>query len=812
MTRQRTIIDSGLHRNAARVVLCAAIVMICPVSEDDSQLFADDTKFLAADVEFFEQQIRPLLLSKCVSCHGPDKAENELRLDSRASLLKGGARGPAAIAGDSTHSLLVRALKYTDESLQMPPGSRLSEAEQLAITAWIDRGLAWPDSGEASVASSTGWTDDSLNAVRQEHWSFRPVVRPPVPDVNETSWAINEIDRFLLSRMESSGILPAPKADARTLVRRLSFDLTGLPPSAEDVESFQRDPSAEAWGALIEKFLASPQYGEHWGRHWLDVARYADSSGKDENHACANAYQYRDYVVRSLNKDKPWNRFVMEQIAGDLLPAESEEQRFDAVAATGFLQMGQKALAEQDKEKMLLDIADEQLDTVSRGFMGLTITCARCHDHKFDPIRTQDYYGLAGIFRSTKTMENLAFVSTWVERPLASQTVIDDITVRTAALTEQLNQQKQLIEKLKSEQATSAEREQLAVVEANVRELEKSFPAPVPMAMAVDEGDIADLRIHIRGNHLNPGKLAPRGFPPVIHVQNVPVISDTSSGRLQLAQWLTEPDHPLTARVIVNRVWQWHFGNGLCRSSDNFGLRGERPDHPELLDWLTIQFVEDGWSLKNLHRRILWSQAWQMRSRSNIEGSGVDPENRLFSHFNRRRLRAEELRDSLLSVSGQLDLSDGGSLFNYGNREPHVTYYKGPVNYDFNRRTIYLPVVRSAMYDVLELFDMGGSLTSQPQRDSSTIAPQALFFMNSSFVLNASEQLAKQEAAQDAGQSDEESEFIKRVFRKVHQRLPTSDEMIQCQQLLEQVAESSVPARVVLCHAILMSHEFVYVD
>lgn len=795
------------HRQCLLIILTAAY----------TELFSHEANaqdFGPGQIEFFEKSVRPLLVNKCQSCHGPTKAEGELRLDSRAGILKGGSRGTAAIVRHPESSLIVNAVSYSVEDLRMPPDSKLSDEEQSVLSQWIAEGLPWPAGEEIESAASHGWTDERIAELRTQHWSFRSVNSPVVPSPANTSWARNEVDRFLLKTMEQHGLTPSAECDRRTLLRRVTYDLTGLPPKAEDVDAFLADESPDAWSRVIDRLLESPQYGEHWGRHWLDVARYADSSGKDENHACANAFQYRDYVIRSLNADKPYDRFVREQLAGDLMTFETDQERFDGITATGFLQMGQKALAEQDKEKMLLDIADEQLDTISRGMLGLTVSCARCHDHKFDPIRTQEYYSLAGILRSTKTMENLAFVSTWQERPLVPQAELDRIAAHAKTLADAKQQLTQLTEQSAKSPLAEADSTRLEQLKKDVAELERTLPV-APMAMAVSDGDVADLKVHIRGNHLNHGPLATRSFPTVLQIANTPVIPASVSGRLQLADWMTRPDHPLTARVIVNRVWQWHFGHGLCRSTDNFGLRGEKPDHPELLDWLTVKFVSEGWSVKQLHRTILQSRAYQMAGSPGNVAPDQDPENRLLSYFPRRRLSAEELRDSLLAVSGQLDLTLGGNLFNYANREAHVTYYKGPVNYDFPRRTVYLPVVRSAMYDVLELFDHGAALTSVPRRDETTIAPQALYLMNSPLVLKAAEQLSAS-LLMDAEVTDHNR--LQRIYRSISQRPASENELSRglafLQHLETQLAgdDRRRMAYQALCQSLLISNEFLYVE
>ena len=482
-------------------------------------------------------------------------------------------------------------------------------------------------------------------------------------------WTPSEIDRFILKKLKEHGLKPAPPADKRTLIRRTTQSLLGLPPTPKEVHEFLKDESADAFEKVVDRLLASPHYGERWGRHWLDVARYADSNGLDENIHHGNAWRYRDYVVNSLNKDKSYDRFLIEQIAGDLLPTEGvdEATRFERIVATGFLMIGPKVLAEVDETKMEMDIIDEQLDTLGRAVMGLTLGCARCHDHKFDPIGNDDYYALAGIFKSTKTMEHYTKIARWWEVPIPdgedrqkqaehkkqieeAKSKVDSFVAEAnkkvvASLPEGTSVEGNLEEKFPAE--TKAELKKLRDA---VTKLEKSPPA-VSSAMAVAERDVKDLPIHIRGSHLTLGEVVPRRFPRVLAGDIQSAFPKDSSGRLELAQWLTSNEHPLTSRVIVNRVWRWHFGNGLVGSPDNFGIIGQKPINQPLLDWLAVSLQENGWSLKWLHKKILMSQTWQMSSQLDENAQSVDPENRLQWRANVRRLEAEAIRDSILAVS-----------------------------------------------------------------------------------------------------------------------------------------------------------------
>ncbi|HVU89562.1 MAG TPA: DUF1549 domain-containing protein, partial [Pirellulales bacterium] len=857
-----------------------------------------DPQFSPQQIAFFETEIRPLLSTHCWKCHGPDKQQGNLRLDSRAAILEGGDLGPAATPATPRESQLVIAVRYAGE-LKMPPSGKLSERQIAALERWVNEGLAWPATDSPADNPSAGQAS-AAKAERPVPWSFQPVVDPPVPDVARAAWCRGPLDRFVLARLEGAGFTPSPPADKRTLLRRARFDLLGLPPTPREIDEFLADDAPDAFARLIDRYLASPEYGQRWGRHWLDVARYADSNGQDENLAYVNAFRYRDYVVDAFNSDKPYDQFVREQVAGDLLPASTDHERFEQLVATGFLTLGPKMLAEDDPVKMQMDIVDEQLDTMGGAFLGMTFGCARCHDHKFDPISTADYYALAGIFKSTQTMDNFKVVAKWHERPLATAAEISTVAAHAASLTsrkseltahveqanralvtaargrmadyivaaselldappleslvgnvagdaksgaaggaakratanlpadtilleaesfargnvlvdtanygadigvilnrgelpnfveydldvpragmyqielryaaaeprgvmlfvdgqlrktiaaamatgswhpdtqrwvpegvfalpagpvvlrlersagpfphfdclaivprmiapdgpqplaaEELARERGLVlgflqqwvmyltearksstsiwqpwfacrqqaqispdqfsdvaagvaarvaecqpatvkqlaafyqtqieaaDKKAAEGAPgvkldatdealravitakdgplrvvdhaesyypAADRKLLAKLQQDVADLEKSAPAELPHAMAVEEGTATDLQIHIRGSHLALGELSPRGFPRALAGGSGP-LPGAESGRLQLAQWLTDAKNPLTSRVMVNRLWRWHFGAGLLRSTDNFGNLGDRPSHPELLDWL----------------------------------------------------------------------------------------------------------------------------------------------------------------------------------------------------------------------------------
>ncbi len=509
--------------------------------------------------------------------------------------------------------------------------------------------------------------------------------------MRDTTWARSDLDRFILAALEAKGLRPAKPADKRTLLRRATFDLTGLPPTPEEVHAFLRDDAPDAFARVVDRLLASPAYGERWGRHWLDLVRYTDSfdaRGLGGEMDCADAWRYRDWVVRAFNRDLPYDQFLTLQIAGDLVPSP-EGLNADGIIATGLLALGNWGGGDADKEKLLTDIADDQVDVVSRTFLGLTMACARCHDHKFDPISTADYYGLAGIFFSTHILPNVG--------PKTNGPPMLRIPLLPPAQLEALRKQKPV--------------------------------PPIPYANGAQEGGVPgsphagthDVRIHIRGRYDRLGELVPRRFPEILAGRQQKPIAN-GSGRLDLAHWLTRPDHPLTARVMVNRIWQHHFGEGLVRTPSNFGKLGRPPTHPELLDFLASDFVRSDWSIKHMHRLLLLSATYQQASDSEPDTFKSDPDNLLLGRMNRRRLEAEALRDSVLAVSGRLDRTAGG---------PAVRDFAAP------RRTLYLTTIRSDRSGFGPLFDTADPTAPVEKRTISTVAPQALFLLNHPFMLAA---------------------------------------------------------------------------
>ena len=942
----------------------------------------------------FESKVRPVFIAKCIACHGDKQQIADLRLDKPIS--------PAMAKKVS------EAVSYAGE-LKMPPGGKLSAGEIAAISAWAKAGGPWPSAS-------------AVKTPKKGFWSFIPPQVPALPKVKTKGWATSPLDLFVLKQLEDKGLKPAPAAGRATLIRRATFDLTGLPPTPGEIDAFVADKSPNAWEKLIDRLMSSPAYGERWGRHWLDVARYADSNGLDENLVYVNAWRYRDWVISALNQDMPIDRFLTEQIAGDLLPGAGDSQ----LVATGYLALGAKMLAEDDPQKQELDLIDEQVDTLSKGMLGVTVGCARCHDHKFDPISAKDYYSMAGIFKSTKTMDKFTVVAEWQERALGPKEPQERLkkieatlaekrkeaeTLRTEnrkALLAKLEPQKLeyiaaakaqleadltkknlkpvlkdresqvpsgaimleaenyqsgnltkdstgygagigvihnagtypnvaeynvqiphqntyqldiryasgenrsirvyvnnqlalssaadqisggfypqhqkwfaegiillrqgtnrirferesyfphidqillsprpgatptapaknglipevvslLANKLSSKEEPKLELpekadslypspvpETLRLLDDQISRLEKDKPT-IPRAMAVSEAPPKTLKVHLRGNYLTLGDETKRGVPTAL-AGSPPAFPADKSGRLELARWITGQKNPLTARVFVNRVWRWKFGRGIVASVDNFGVLGNLPTHPELLDWLATSFVEkDKWSLKRLQKRIMMSSTYRMSTKFEPKAANLDPENRLLWRFNRQRLGAEQIRDSIFFVSGMLDRTMGGTLIKLPARA-YVTNDQSanPIQYDTPRRAVYLPVIRAAVYDVYTAFDFGDPTVMNGDRASTTVAPQALFMLNGNVVLKASRAqataLLKKSNLDDKGR-------VKDLYRTCFGRYPSEVEttrsltyLAKFEKAYAKSKEPRLSAWQSLCKTMIGANEFIYVE
>lgn len=1049
------------------------------------------------NIAFFEKNIRPVLIEHCYECHsGKAKIlKGGLRLDHREGLLAGGNSGAAIVPGDPEASRLVHALRYKDPDLRMPPSGRLPDPVVTNFVEWIRSGAVDPRQ-EAPTASARKTID--LGKAR-DFWAFRPSMDQRPPQVEDPSWVHSPIDHFILARLESGGLKPASPIDQRRLLRRVTFDLVGLPPTQAETAAFLADRRPDAFARVIDRLLASPRYGEKWGRHWLDIVRYADSNGMDENMAFVNAYRYRDWVIEALNKDKPYDRFVQEQVAGDLLVSETtrDDERMRLLTATGFLSVGPKMIACDDGRKMEMDIIDEQISTLGQSVLGLTIACARCHDHKYDPISSADYYSLAGIFKSTQTMNNFNVVARWHEWELLNdedQKRVDkyrsDLATTEKTLQEAVKSEAEkllpsararageyllaafeifrgrdevpvdggvgvgelldsagferstliveaedyargtltrdttsygrgigvllhqgfaeydfTIEKagryqLETRHASEEERPMRLFVdgvltselvakertggwgpdeqswfrvgtlhlgpgkhtlrlertdgpvphidkwmllpvredskglrsgfivqwldylramektpsdlwrrgdvaetvhEAIVRENSKRFdeaesawakaleldpevpalsdakleayrevlhdeergpfalgedperffataarsnverlrvrlntlkqdPPDIPRAMGVREGKPENLRVHLRGDYLTLGEETTRRFPSVFGDEE-PAIIEGSSGRLELARWMTSPDQPLFARVIVNRVWLWHFGDGLVRTPDNFGELGERPTHPKLLDWLARRLVASGWSLKELHRTLLLSATYRMGSTYDEHAYARDPDNRLWWRFPRRRLNVEELRDSLLSLADNLDLTMYGQLMRAAPRQYVATFNQSSTETaETPRRSVYLPVVRSGTFPIYQIFDFPDPSVPLGRRASTTIAPQALFLMNSKLVLGEASRLVELGMkTPDVNPEERVAWFYGRILGREPDAAEMdsalsfveNSELLLADEARERASSGSAPDDATdlrllafrsLCRTLMASNEFLYVD
>ncbi|KAF0178375.1 MAG: hypothetical protein FD161_1924 [Limisphaerales bacterium] len=793
---------------------------------------ADAAELPREQLEFFEKKIRPVLVERCYECHSAAAKKNKggLTLDTRDGVLKGGDAGPALVPGDPEKSKLIEAVRYKNRDLQMPPKSPLPPDQVRDLEQWVKLGA--PDPRTEAVAQTAGKRALTVDEGRQ-FWAFQPLANPPVPKIGNRQSAIaNPIDAFINTKLAEKKLAAAAPADRRSLIRRATFDLTGLPPTPEEVDAFLTDKSPEAFAKVVDRLLNTTAYGERWGRHWLDVARYSDSNGLDENVAFGNAWRYRDYVVKSFNADKPYDRFVQEQIAGDLLPAEGTPQRHEQLTALGFLSIGPKLLAEPDKVKLEMDLIDEQIETLGRALLGMTFGCARCHDHKFDPVPTTDYYALAAIFKSTRTMDDLKTIAKWHEPEVATPAERAVVEAHQKKMAEQ----KALIAKLVAsankslvtdkglkEAPKNAESQyptntvaELKQLRADLKKLEDAAPE-MPSTMGVTDSTnvVKTLPVHIRGSHLTLGKPVSRGFPQVMQVASLRAeMPEKQSGRLELARWLASPEHPLTVRVMVNRIWRWHFGQGLVASTDNFGILGDRPSHPELLDWLARRFIAEGWSVKAMHRLIMSSTAYQRATKpaSDARRSVADPENKLLAHFPIRRLEAEEVRDAVHFVAGTLDRTMGGKTIPVKNREFFFNHTsKDATTYDSPRRALYLPVVRNNVYDLFEQFDFPDPAVPNGNRNATVVAPQALLMLNSGLVGRAAEKFA---AALLASSSDD-ARRLELAYLKAYARPPTAKELARAKKFLTDFkpdSAASPSAWAVFCQSLLAANEFIYLN
>jgi hypothetical protein len=814
--------------------------------------------------EFFELHVRPVLAKNCYTCH-TESQMGGLRLDSRERALKGGNSGPAILPGDAERSLLIQAVSQTHARLKMPPGGKLKDDEIAGLKAWVNAGAVWPETGPVIAVKS----DYKITAEQRAFWAFQPVRNPEPPQVREAAWVKGPVDRFILAGLEARGLTPVRAADKRTLIRRATFDLIGLPPTPAEVDAFLKDTAPDAFAKVVDQLLASPHYGERWGRYWLDVARYSDDKlDSERDNPYPNAFRYRDWVIQAFNDDMPYDLFVKAQIAGDLLPGDG---RVKNEAGLGFYALSP-------------EFQDDRVDATTRGFLGLTVACAQCHNHKYDPIPAQDYYSLLGIFNNTEPHEyplapekvvaayraqkekvegqekalkdfvarqgdELAGIlaektarflmaarklepaegldpetlTRW-EKYLAKQDREhpylkrwDELAARNASPDEfqkaaqefqntllAVNAEKKVVDDknhitlglnpsrddLSGASLLSLDRdkyilwrdvfeekgvlyfsanqighylqgewkEHLDHLQLELGTLKAAVPPEYPFLHGIEDAKtLKTQHVYLRGNHDSLGEEAPPRFPAILSDGTRRTFTH-GSGRLELAEAIVDPRNPLTARVMVNRIWQHHFGQGLVRTPSNFGQLGDRPSHPELLDYLARRFVESKWSVKAMHREIMLSAAYQLGTEYSAKAAAADPENRLLWRANRRRLDIEAIRDTLLFVAGDLDLSSGGP--------------PQRLTADNKRRTVYGLVSRRKLDGMLALFDFPNPNNTSEQRMATNVPLQRLFFMNGDLVAQESASLAKRLTAEAGDRAR-----IRKAYRLVFEREPSGEEM-----------------------------------
>ncbi len=904
-----------------------------------------------AGEEFFESKVRPLLSQHCFACHGRDQKKGGLSLSNRDALMTGGESGPTVVLEHPADSLLIQAVEHRG-GLQMPPNAKLTDAEQKILRKWVELGLPWSTKGDHGGIRANG----TITAEDRDFWSFKPVADVPVPIVQNATWPRRTLDAFILSQLETNGLKPTVEADRRTFLRRASWTLTGLLPTPEEVAAFVADTSDDAFEKLVDRLLDSPHYGERWARHWLDVARY----GEDQAHTFQarmypQGYRYRDWVVNAFNRDLPYDQFIIEQIAGDLLPASSLEERVTRLPALGFFALGPVYYKDAGcAGKAEADEIDDRIDTLCRGFLGLTVSCARCHDHKFDPIPTQDYYALAGVFASTQyreaplvaddiakayedraaavktrekeyadaqTVEGLRYGETLV--PQTTEYILaawklqqrrqDDIKAGAKAIANEsglhavviqrwsefltgnnfdakpflaplkpgfakhvrsLDEtasailepaarmlQQDLVTALEERNRLQAEYEQrraaaateeeksnvakpnldgpraellkgvltdrnapfaipkdqierllpddrkavLAAIQKDIEQLKQAVGPKYPFAHSLTDQTPTNAKVNIRGNHKELGEEVPRRFLTILNSTEATPFKE-GSGRVELARAIADPKNPLTARVIVNRVWQHHFGRGLVGTSSNFGLLGERPTHPELLDHLAVKFIESGWSLKQLHREILLSATYRMASEATqaeqATALAIDPDNHLLWRQNRRRMDIETWRDAALQASGNLDLAVGGPSMNLNDT-------------NHRRRTLYSSISRHDLNATLRLFDFPDPNLTSERRSNTTVPMQQLYLLNSDFIMKQAQVLAQHVSAEVAN----EEQRIDRVYQLLFQRAPTDAERQLGLRFLNAPLPTTVSATEVkltaweqYAQALLGTNEFTFID
>lgn len=834
-----------LTKNLSCWVLFGTAFLVVDLLQAQEQVPAD-SPVPVGQMDFFENRIRPVLIEHCYECHSQEagEAKGGLRLDLRETVLRGGDSGPAIVPGQPAESLLLKAVRYED--LQMPPSGKLADQVIADLAQWVQMGAPDPRQGESLPESNRPVV------ARKDHWAFQPVKTPGLPDVQNKSWPLSDIDLFILARLEREGLKPVEDADRYTWLRRVSFDLTGLPPSVKEIREFVEDDSPTAFETVVERLLESREFGEHWARHWLDLVGYADEIGTSNSVFAEHAWRYRDYVIDALNEDKPFDRFIREQIAGDLLPHETVEERVTNLSATGFLVLHHIDIVEADKAKLHVDLIDQQVAKISQTFLGLTVGCARCHDHKFDPISQRDYYALGGFFHSTESIYKLSrgvwsdVLAIEVPETETQKMVRAKQSIAHAKTILKLQDDRKITMNYKSaldeliEAGAGNTSEAKVASQADLVEWQeqlkvrigwlghavahaKYMPPSVPRVYGVRDAEHpGDMRITIRGNPRALDDTVPRRFLEVMSTA-VPQIPSDESGRRQLADWIASAENVLTTRVAANRFWQKLFGEGLVRSIDYFGIRGESPSHPELLDYLAGSFVRQGWSPKRFIRNLVLSRTYRMGSTLDRYAYSVDPDNRLLWQMRRRRLSAESLRDAFLDVSGQLIASTGGpampleyseNVHNFEETSPNPVSFSLTIwrpGQEF-QRTIYLPVIRMGAQpgpaELRNVFDFTDPAELAGQRSVTAVPTQALFLLNSPEIKSHARALATRVVKQ----SETDKKRLELLWLSTLNRPITTEEVEDVRQFLatsrDEKDNISSEGWFELCRALLASNDF----
>jgi hypothetical protein len=833
-----------LLRRLIAPTACLILVAVVLAPSTTSVAGPPAKTFSAADIAFYEKEVLPILRANCLKCHGgTDKIRGGLRLTARELVLQGGDSGPAVMLDSPAKSKLLQAINWKD-GLEMPPKGKLLAKDVATLTRWVEAGIPWtPGTAPVIVKHSDG---GKVTPEARDYWAYKAVKRPSVPVVKSTAWVRNPIDAFILARLEAKGIQPAPPADRVALARRVYYDLIGLPPTPEQVDSFVNDKSADAYEKLIDQLMASPHYGEKWGRHWLDVVRFAETNGYERDGPKPFAWRYRDYVIKSFNDDKPFDRFVREQLAGDEMPGYDPQ----AIIGTGYYRLGLWDDEPADPMQARSDELDDIVATTGQAFLGMTMNCARCHDHKIDPIPQADYYRMVAFVqdvpRFNYSRDTRVAVAVTDLAPPAVRVVYEKELKARDAKVEELRLAMRKIEdaaipKMSAEDQRATEGPQrIAVLRRKLKDFVtpeqwteysklktdrialETRPEPTrELALSVNHctANPGPTHVLIRGNPHVPGAEVQPAFPSVL-CSTAPTIarSEASSGRrTALANWIASADNPLTARVFVNRLWQHHFGRGIVATPNDFGKFGTAPTHPELLDWLASEFVAGGWRIKHLHRLILLSNTYRMSSRASEAGLKLDPANQLFWRFNMRRLTAEEVRDSILAVSGKLNLKAGGpSVYPpipkavlAGQSMPGSGWTVSPPE-EAARRSVYVHVKRSLLVPILAVHDQADTDNSCPVRFTTTVPTQALGMLNGAFLNEQAKALADR-LSHDVPDNLENQ--VRQAIRLTSGRKPSEEEVNRDVAFIHDLSAKGVAdALKQYCLLNLNTNEFVYLD